>query len=761
MAPYGSPDLTNGPRSGIEQHWLDAMKAVALFWVFLNHAAERIFGFPYFANPNQQWPPLSERVGQLAPIAGHGPWDVPLNILRYLGWSGDQGVQLFLIISGFGLTWGLLAKGEGRPLSIGAFYLRRFERIYPLWWGVHLLVLPLRWLSGEDWIDAPDFWLSLLGLRLSAGSLYILSPAWWYVALLIQLYLVYPLLWELLRRKGLRFFLLSVLTTAFIVRGLGLFWFSGYLDAWSRGAIFITRLPEFAFGMAFAVLLRRYPDAVLHRLRSIRWTLCAVAGYILGITLSFSLGGMTFAPFLLGVSAFVVLLRPLDVVGRSKSSMAQCLRYVGKHSFSLYLVHGLAVSGLVPRGLSGNPVTHFLQIGAALALTLVAAVVLEAVVGLCTSALHRWHEKLGVGRTAAGVAVAIAALFAGAAGAEFAVRKVNPQEVLGWGERPSLEPHGDFGWRLTPNRQTRLRWEHYDYTVKANSLGFPGAEYPADRPPGTLRILTIGDAFTSAEGVDTDDAWPRLLERELRRKMPHRDVQVLNFAITGYGPDQYAAVVKAFVPALNPDLLIVEMFVNDYQDALTSPVDFQRSIGFGNPDPEGWRSFVRLTNLRKLLRSQVLSPLAARLQGRPSPPYGYFLGNFAALESDNAAIRGSGKDRVIARLSEIEETARKYGTQVIVVMVPAAVQVCRAEQLAYFPRNANLSNPAEYDVDLPQRVTKGIAESLGVEFIDLRSVLSAEDGRCLYHARNMHWTREGHKVVSGFMAEAVLARQQQ
>jgi hypothetical protein len=30
-------------------------------------------------------------------------------------------------------------------------------------------------------------------------------------------------------------------------------------------------------------------------------------------------------------------------------------------------------------------------------------------------------------------------------------------------------------------------------------------------------------------------------------------VEVQNFGVTGYGPDQYAAVAEAFVPMLKPD----------------------------------------------------------------------------------------------------------------------------------------------------------------------------------------------------------------
>jgi len=56
------------------------------------------------------------------PLNDFGMWNILFNALRYFGRSGDQGVQLFLIASGFGLTWGLLNRQAGKPLNIGIFY---------------------------------------------------------------------------------------------------------------------------------------------------------------------------------------------------------------------------------------------------------------------------------------------------------------------------------------------------------------------------------------------------------------------------------------------------------------------------------------------------------------------------------------------------------------------------------------------------------------------------------------------------------------
>ncbi len=66
-----------------------------------------------------------------------------------------------------------------------------------------------------------------------------------------------------------------------------MFFFEDYLDAWSRGSIFITRLPEFVFGICFAFWLFYMPDLLKKRLSTpLPWILCAIV-YLAGSLFAF------------------------------------------------------------------------------------------------------------------------------------------------------------------------------------------------------------------------------------------------------------------------------------------------------------------------------------------------------------------------------------------------------------------------------------------------------------------------------------------
>ncbi|MFZ2055452.1 MAG: acyltransferase family protein, partial [Candidatus Aminicenantales bacterium] len=723
-----SPDLESRPSS---LSWLDLAKATAIAWIIFNHIVERLFGYPYIGNPTEHWPSLVDRIRQLTPLEGFGLWNVPVNLARYLGWLGDQGVTLFLIASGFGLTWGLLERRETAHLSAGAFFMRRAGRIYPPWWSVHLIfiasALVIGW--GLSLTDIRTI-LSFAGIRIIPGLFYYFSPAWWYVGLIIQLYLVFPLLWKGLHRVGPARLLVLATLLCFISRALGFVFFESYLDAWQRGGVFITRLAEFAFGMSFAWWLNRDQGGLRKRLRSWSFVAPAIFIYILGLALSLSLAGMVLAPFLLGSTAFIFAYLILSGKWAALLQRSVVLAWAGRHSYSLYLFHHPFVLLLVPASLSRSAPRIALGIVAAVFLTVCFAFFLDVSLPPLQRLISRFLRRYGTLRLSLFLGTLALLVLGALVSSELIVRRAAPQEILGWGERPSLEPDSRFGWKLKPSRETRLRWESYDYVVVSNSLGFPGPEYPEQKTGEAYRILVTGDAFTSAEGVDTDMAWPRLLEKGLQQTQPEK-IEVLNFAVTGYGPNQYTRVIQEFAPIYHPDLVLIGFFVNEYQDVLTADEQFVRSIGFGFPPQDRWFDIFKLLHLKRYLSLHLREPLLELMTGKPRP-HGYFLGNFFSLEKGREDFQTVGREKVAVRLREIKSAAGKVGARVIIAMIPAPVQVCEPKDRAYFPRHVNLEDSTRYDLNLPQTMTAEICRELGIACYDIREAFPGRHEPCPY-----------------------------
>jgi lysophospholipase L1-like esterase len=100
----------------------------------------------------------------------------------------------------------------------------------------------------------------------------------------------------------------------------------------------------------------------------------------------------------------------------------------------------------------------------------------------------------------------------------------------------------------------------FKVTARINNLGFRGADLDP-RKRKRYRIVTLGDSFTFGWGVDTEHAWPRVLEEELQRQSV--DAEVLNLGQPGTYPAQYAQISMRANPLLRPDLVVVAVNQGD------------------------------------------------------------------------------------------------------------------------------------------------------------------------------------------------------
>lgn len=728
--------------------WLDITRGLAILWVFLVHFIERFMPGSMFANPDVNWPPLDERISQLIPLDVDGWSGVFINLLRYVGWLGDQGVQLFLVASGFGLALSALSRCS--DFSTREFYVKRLARLLPLWIVAHIVFIATfavlhKGLSPADWRT----WASILGFRFIPQVMYYKFPAWWYIGLLLQLYAVFPLLFFILRRWSPFRFFVVVGGTAIIIRLAGLLVFEQQLDWWSRGGFFLSRLPEFAFGMAFAKWLSTASSDKLDKLKS-RMGVAGIIGiYVLGNICSFFLLGMSIAFLMTGAGFFLLIFVLFSQKGLKNGGP---VAWAGRHSYPIYLFHHPVILFLVPSTLAlGSTGKILFYLIATLAISIILALILEAATDFLIGLIKRRaaaHGFLGAGLFGVALIAMMASL---AIGAETFIRVVDPQEVMGWGERPSLEPHERYGYRLKPNKISRLRWLSYDYTVEANALGFPGPLYTEKKPDRVYRIMVTGDAFESAEGVDTRDAWPRLLEKKLNTDYSI-DVQVLNFSITGWGPNQYASVIKDYAPKFRPDIIIVGFFVNEFFDVKISNKDFQDSIGFQKSSQSSAESYMLLSHLRSWIKINIVDYLKELIRKEPNPS-GYFFGYFKAFERKSQQSMAANAVLIEERLKAIVQTAQAIEARLLIVLVPSAVQVCNPTQLKYFPKGLDLSDSDKFDLNQPQRLARNMCEKLNLPYIDLRDPLCKVAKMGPYQPKNMHWTEVGHDAVARYVAK--------
>ncbi len=329
--------MIKSQQNKIRFEWVDALKAFAILGILLNHFVEEFGAGPWFSNPSYNWPELSYRLSHILPD-GQNPLSVGI---RFLGWLGDMGPGVFILLSGFTLTWSQLRNKK----TFQAFYSSRLLRILPLYITIHLIILGFALIVNQPANlnpFSPRVLLSLLGLRFADSLFFFINPSWWFIWLILQLYLFFPLLFKLLKKTSLPYFILITSGITLLSRLAGLLdlTYSGNLYYWMTGLFFGTRLFEFALGMLLAKVIFSSGNNLkpLTSYNTLKIASVSLVIYIAGFVLSWFYFGSLFSNILITIGLSGVFYGIFKAMGHF-SALKRLFLFIGKNSFSVFLIH--------------------------------------------------------------------------------------------------------------------------------------------------------------------------------------------------------------------------------------------------------------------------------------------------------------------------------------------------------------------------------------------------------------------------------------
>ena len=122
------------------------------------------------------------------------------------------------------------------------------------------------------------------------------------------------------------------------------------------------------------------------------------------------------------------------------------------------------------------------------------------------------------------------------------------------------------GWGLRPGAHAWAIGEAKVY-VQINSDGLRDREHAIQKPAGTLRIAVLGDSYVEAMNVPLEKTFPAVLERELSScvALGHRQVEVINFGVSGYGTAQELLTLREHAWKYDPDIILLAFYTgNDF-----------------------------------------------------------------------------------------------------------------------------------------------------------------------------------------------------
>jgi hypothetical protein len=101
--------------------------------------------------------------------------------------------------------------------------------------------------------------------------------------------------------------------------------------------------------------------------------------------------------------------------------------------------------------------------------------------------------------------------------------------------------------------------------VRINSAGLRDREHAREKPPRTLRVAVLGDSYAEALQVPVEDAFWSVLERELGacESSGGRQVEVINFGVSGYGTAQQLITLREHVWQYAPDIVLLAVTTNN------------------------------------------------------------------------------------------------------------------------------------------------------------------------------------------------------
>jgi len=106
--------------------------------------------------------------------------------------------------------------------------------------------------------------------------------------------------------------------------------------------------------------------------------------------------------------------------------------------------------------------------------------------------------------------------------------------------------HPVLGWSIKKNGRSEL--------YNANSQGIRGdREYELNPPQNKIRIAAFGNSFTHCDDVKNEDTWQEYINRS------DKHIEVLNFGVGGYSPDQAYLRYLEDGAAFNPHIVLMCM----------------------------------------------------------------------------------------------------------------------------------------------------------------------------------------------------------
>ncbi len=367
--------------------------------------------------------------------------------------------------------------------------------------------------------------------------------------------------------------------------------------------------------------------------------------------------------------------------------------------------------------------------------------------------------------------------------------------------------------RLVPESSLRHKSNEFDYVFRVNRLGLRGPDIPFSKPPGTFRIVVLGDSFVAGYGVAEEHLLTGYLQEELAgrtRERPAageaapRAIEVVNVGRVGTSTIRELDLYEKLGRRFAPDLVVLAYYLgNDRAEIMQEQTHAE--LAAWHPDGRVRRLafavfpnlYLELAMIRQFSRqrrtfspheaSEIADDLRNEARARGGDPEAA-VARFEALPlkiREDAAAGMLSEQRIIdsciepdrlersldsdapcaaeawARTAEhldlLQQSVRRDRARLVLVAIPAPVQVDRRSldfhrALGYNVHESWLEGLADTSLMLAEW-----AGQRDVPLLDLTTRFrDAEEP--LYFIEDVHFTPAGNAAAARAIADFLLNR---
>lgn len=293
---------------------------------------------------------------------------------------------------------------------------------------------------------------------------------------------------------------------------------------------------------------------------------------------------------------------------------------------------------------------------------------------------------------------------------------------------PLHRPHPSSLWEVYPHHNDRINIGGIIGTLKTDSHGFRGEEVSLKKPPGTFRIMILGDSSAFGYGVNQDEVFAEVLKKMLREKYPDKKIEVINGAVMGYTTFSTRNFFLEKGVKFEPDAIIISH---------NNDPDIDLDADKNRVAPQSLQPLMKL-----LYKSNVYMAVRREILNRK---YGKTPEIFGEIPEEKGVNRVSADD-LSKNLQAIMDEADKRGIKILTISMPRNEKIDREE-----------GEPDDLDDELVQYrgIMKEVTEKHKGIFTDiLKEWKNLPPDRLFIDS--MHPTAEGHRKIAGELFRVIV-----